>query len=340
MAKRWNASSSPHLRDDVSTGTIMRDVCIALLPAGLCGIWFFGLRAAAVIVLSVFSAVASEYLYQVHTKRPRSVNDWSAAVTGLLLAYNLPPTAPWWLPVIGSAIAIVLIKQIFGGIGQNFMNPALGARAILTISWATLMTTTGAPQAGVWLHADTVSLATPLAGASVAQAVSSATSVSSATQMTMVSYSMLDLFLGNIPGMLGETSKLALLLGGVYLLWRRVISWHIPVSFMATVFILFWIQTGAVYAPDTTHSALYQLLSGGLILGAIFMATDYATSPITQIGKLIMGVGCGVILFVIRAYNPSYPEGCSYAILMMNLLTPLIDRLIRTRTFGEVKAHA
>ncbi|HML47233.1 MAG TPA: RnfABCDGE type electron transport complex subunit D, partial [Clostridia bacterium] len=263
MAKRWNASSSPHLRDDISTASIMRDVCIALLPAGLCGVWFFGLRAAVVIFLSVFSAVASEYLYQVHTKRPRSVNDWSAVVTGLLLAYNLPPTAPWWLPVIGGAIAIILIKQIFGGIGQNFMNPALGARAILMISWATLMTTTVAPQAGAWLNADTVSIATPLAVSSAMQAVSSATSAatSAATQAAPVSYSITNLLLGNVPGMLGETGKLALLLGGVYLLWRRVISWHIPVSFMATAFILFWIHTGAIYAPDTAQSALYQLLS-------------------------------------------------------------------------------
>lgn len=332
MAKRWNASSSPHLRDDVSTATLMRDVCIALAPAGLCGIWFFGLRAAMIIVLSVFSAVASEYLYQVHTKQTRRTGDWSAVVTGLLLAYNLPATAPWWLPVIGSAIAIVLIKEIFGGIGQNFMNPALGARTILMISWATLMTTTVAPQAGNLLNVDMVSVATPLA---VVDATSAATA-----QSAMPSYTLLSLFLGNVPGMLGETSKLALLLGGIYLLWRRVITWHIPVSFIATALILFWIQTGSLYAAGTTQSALYQVLSGGLMLGAFFMATDYVTSPVTPVGRIIMGVGCGVILFVIRTFNPAYPEGCSYAILLMNLLTPLIDRVVKRRNFGEVKANA
>ncbi|MDR1599437.1 MAG: RnfABCDGE type electron transport complex subunit D [Oscillospiraceae bacterium] len=329
-AGSWNASPSPHLRDNVTTRGLMRDVCVALLPALACGVYFFGWQALRVVIACAVSAVASEYIYQKLAKKTARVNDLSALVTGLLLACNLPPTAPWWLCAVGGAVAIVLIKQIYGGIGQNFFNPALGARAILMISWATQMTTAMAAQPGVMTGVDTVAIATPLA--------------MKYADASPAPFTITQLFLGNIPGMLGETSKLALLAGFAYLLARRVITWHIPVTFIGTVFILFTIKTGVIYALDASgaaesaQQALYQTLSGGLFLGAIFMATDYVTSPIHPWGKAVMGFGCGLILFVIRAFNPAYPEGCSFAILLMNLLTPLINRVFRPRMFGEQPA--
>ncbi len=316
MLKNLSVSSSPHLRDDATTRGIMLDVCLALLPAGLASIWFFGLRAAVLILLSVTSAVLAELLYQKASKQKVSVGDMSAVVTGLLLAYNLPAGAPWWVAVIGSALAIILVKQFFGGIGQNFMNPALAARAILFVSWMSIMTRYPMAQAGNFL---------------VGFTPDAVDTIASATPITAGSSSLWDLFLGNIPGVLGETSKAAILLGGAYLLWRRVIDWRIPFTFIATVFVCYLIQGGA-------EKALLQVLSGGLFLGAFFMATDYATSPMTNLGKVIMGVGCGVLLFVIRSFS-TYPEGCSFAILFMNVATPLIDKLTVPKTFGEVKQH-
>lgn len=319
MQKSLAVSSSPHLRDHASTRSVMWEVCLALLPAGLAGVWFFGLRALVLILTCVASCVLAEALYQKHTHQKVTVGDMSAVVTGLLLAYNLPANAPVWLAVVGSVIAIILVKQIFGGIGQNIFNPALMARAVLFISWGTLMASYPAPNGGQWLtgmaggEADVVASATPLAAAS------------------SETYTLWNLFLGNVPGVIGETSKLALLLGGVYLLCRRVIDWRIPVTFIGTVFICYLLKDGA-------SPALYQVLSGGLILGAFFMATDYATSPITRWGKIIMGVGCGLLLFVIRAFA-NYPEGCSFAILFMNAATPLIDKFTLPRSFGEVKQH-
>ncbi|GHU72208.1 electron transport complex subunit D [Clostridia bacterium] len=333
--KRWNASPSPHLRDNVTTARLMRDVCVALLPALVCGVYYFGLQALRVIVWCTVSAVAGEYAYQKLAKKPVRINDWSAVVTGLILACNLPATAPWWMCVIGALIATVLIKQVFGGIGQNFLNPALGARTILMISWATRMTATMAAQPGLMTGVDTITVATPLAMQFHAE---------------QSPFLISQMFWGNIPGMLGETSKAALILGGLYLYFRKVITWHIPATFIGTALILFTIKYGTVYAADAgSQAALYQILSGGLFLGAIFMATDYVTSPITPQGKIVMGIGCGVLLFVIREFNPSYPEGCSFAILLMNLVTPLIYRSFKPRIFGEqpkekakaeVKVHA
>lgn len=328
MQKKYIVSSSPHLRDNGSTRRVMQDVCIALIPAGLAGVWFFGLRAAILIAVSVAAAVFSEWFYCRHAKREMPIGDFSAVVTGLLVAYNLPASAPWWLAAIGSAIAIVLVKQFFGGIGQNFMNPALAARAILLASWATLMTAWVAPHAGNWLAG---------MGAGAADAVSSATPL----QAEVGTYTLFDLFIGNCPGTLGETSKLALLIGAAYLFVRRVINWRIPVTFIGTALILFWIQTGTLYSAEAgSASALYQVMSGGLLLGALFMATDYSSSPVTPVGQLIFGVGCGVMLFVIRAFNSSMPEGCSYAILFMNVVSPLIERVTMPKSFGEVKSHA
>ena len=313
MQKNLAVSSSPHLRDHVSTRRIMQEVCLALAPAGIAGIILFGSQAAVLIAASVISAVLAEYFYQKLTHQKVTVGDWSAVVTGLLLAYNLPANAPVWLAVVGAVIAIVLVKQIFGGIGSNFMNPALAARAILFVSWATQMTTYPATR----FMLDGVSTATPL---------------NSLGTGSVAGVNLMDLFLGNIPGMLGETCKLALLLGGVYLILRRIVDWKIPVTFIATVFVCYLIKDGA-------EMALYQILSGGLFLGAFFMATDYATSPVTNPGRVIMGIGCGIFLFVIRAYA-SYPEGCSFAILLMNVATPLIDKYTMPKPFGEVKQHA
>ena len=333
MKRRYNVAPAPHLRERTTTRRVMLDVCIALLPAGLAGIWFFGLRAALLMIFSVAGAVCAEWVYQWITKRPYTVGDCSAVVTGLLLAYNLPPSAPRWMAVIGSAIAIVLVKQCFGGIGQNFMNPALAARAVLLASWAGVMSTWSMPTPGQWMvgleaqAVDVIARATPLAV--------------HAEDMAASSYKLRDLFLGGVPGTIGETSKLALLIGGGYLLMRRVINWRIPVYFLGVMFLLTWLQTGTLYSYEAgADSALYQLLSGGAILGALFMATDYAAAPVTDWGKIIYGVGCGLILFLFRAFHARMAEGCTYAILLMNVISPLIERAGRRRAFGEVKRRA
>lgn len=307
MQKNLAITAAPHLRSKDTTASIMRDVCIALVPAGVMGIVWFGSKAAILIAICVAASVLFELLYQKLTHQKVTVGDLSAVVTGLLLAYNLPATAPWWMAVIGSFLAIILVKQIFGGIGCNFMNPALTARAILFVSWGTIM--------GVYPNPDTVTGATPLAKIAAGN----------------VDFSMMDLLIGKCGGVLGETCKIALIVGGVYLLIRKVISWEIPVSFILTAFVAFLIKDGA-------NVALMEILSGGLLLGAIFMATDYVTSPVTSKGKLVFGFGCGILLFVIRAFA-TLPEGCSFAILFMNVCTPLIDRLTGHKSFGEVKTN-
>ena len=312
MQKNLAVSSSPHLRSGASTRRIMQEVCLALAPAGIAGIVLFGAHAAALIAASVITCVLSEFIYQKLAKEKTTIGDWSAVVTGLLLAYNLPANAPIWLAVVGGVIAIVLVKQMFGGIGSNFMNPALTARAILFVSWSSLMSSY--PQ--TTFAVDATSSATPLA-------------LMGAGSVTDVN--LWNLMIGNCSGVLGETCKLAIIAGGVYMLIRRIIDWRIPVTFIATVFLCYLLKDGA-------EMAVYQIFAGGLMLGAFFMATDYATSPVTGIGKLIMGVGCGILLFVIRAYA-SYPEGCSFAILFMNVVTPLIDKFTAPKPFGEVKQH-
>jgi len=573
MQKKLIVAPSPFLRNTkTSTRTIMLDVIIALLPTALAAVWYFGAPALSVIITCVLGCVISEWAYQKMTHQTSTVGDLSAVVTGLLLAFNMPASAPWWMGLIGSVIAIVLVKQIFGGIGQNFINPALAARTILMLSWTVLMAANVMPQAGQIFGLDAslkAVTATPVAvvetveteatteataaatgeatapaeeaapvaeatteataaatgetaapaeeaapvaeatteataaatgetaapaeeaapvaeatteataaatgetaapaeeaapvaeatteataaatgevaapaeeaapvaeatteataaatgeaaapaeeaapvaeatteataaatgetaapaeeAAPVAEATTDATTAAtgetaapvveatteataaattettteatasstpavettaSATSTTVEAtsvatplsasaepgqYSLWDLFSGNIPGMLGETCKLTLLLGGLYLIFRRVIDWRIPVSFIVTAFILFWIHTGVIYSPESgSQNALYQLLSGGLILGAFFMATDYVTSPISKWGRVIMGIGCAVILYVIRFFNAGYPEGCSFAILFMNVLTPLIDRYTVRKPFGYTK---
>ena len=304
-------TSSPHLRDHSSTQRIMQEVCLALLPAGIAGVIIFGWSALMLICVSVATCVLSEFVWEKLTKRTVTIGDWSAVVTGLLLAYNLPANAPWWLAVVGGVIAIILVKQMFGGIGSNFMNPALTARAILFVSWSALMSSY--PQSNFVVDATTS--ATPLG--LLSKGVSGV--------------NFMDLLLGNCGGVLGETCKLAILVGGIYLCVRKIADWRIPVSFIATVFVCYLIKDG-------DEMAIYQVFAGGLMLGAFFMATDYATSPVTVPGRVIMGIGCGLLLFLIRAYA-NYPEGCSFAILFMNVCTPLIDRFTAPHPCGEVKKH-
>ena len=312
MQKNLAVSSSPHLRSGASTRRIMQEVCLALAPAGIAGIVLFGAHAAALIAASVITCVLSEFIYQKLAKEKTTIGDWSAVVTGLLLAYNLPANAPIWLAVVGGVIAIVLVKQMFGGIGSNFMNPALTARAILFVSWSSLMSSY--PQ--TTFAVDATSSATPLA-------LMGAGSVADVNLWNLV--------IGNCSGVLGETCKLAIIAGGVYMLIRRIIDWRIPVTFIGTVFLCYLLKDGA-------EMAVYQIFAGGLMLGAFFMATDYVTSPVSNPGRIIMGVGCGLLLFVIRAFA-SYPEGCSFAILFMNVATPLIDKFTAPKPFGEVKKH-
>lgn len=320
MEHKLIVSSSPHISDKESVSSIMLDVLIALIPATLMGIYYFGYRAAVVIVTAIAAAVGAEYIYERITGKPNTVRDLSAMVTGLLLALNLPVTIPLWMTAIGSVFAIVVVKQLYGGLGKNFMNPALAARCFMLIAWAGAMTSFTMPFAGY--GADAVSQATPLA---VLKGVSEGTLPS-----------LQNAFFGIKAGTIGETSGAMLILGGLYLLWRRVINWRIPVIYVA-VFALFTYLFGT---NTTGESKLYytalSCCCGGLLLGAIFMATDYVTTPTTAVGQMVFAVGCGILTFVIRKFG-GYPEGVSFSILLMNVVSPLIDRYIRPKKFGAVK---
>lgn len=325
MEHKLRVSSSPHIHRIRNTSIVMLDVIIALLPAGIMGMVWFGMRAGLVILIAVLAAVGSEFLYNKYAKKPQTVTDLSAVVTGLLVAYNLPASVPLWMPAVGSAIAIILVKMLFGGIGCNFVNPALAARAILMTSWVDHMS--GAAFNLQVAGADAVSSATPLA----------------LTQMLELSsvrpdeFSFIELLLGQCPGCIGEVSRLAIIVGGVYLLIRRTISWHITFTMLGTFFVLSLVSSGSLWG--NAMSAIYQLFSGGLMLGAWFMATDYTTSPATNRGRLLYGCCCGALVFVIRRFS-SMPEGVSYAILFMNLFVPLIDRYVRPKAFGRARKHA
>ena len=297
-------SPSPHDENFVKTHSIMLQVIMALMPALGVSIYIFGPRVVPLTAVCVGSCILFEYLCRRLMKRDNTIGDMSAAVTGLLLAMNLPVTAPYWMAVVGSFVAIVIVKQLFGGIGQNFANPAITARIVLMV---------GFPTINHWIKPleydyDAVSSATPLVLAKKGEELPS----------------YLDMFLGKTGGSLGETCALALLLGGLYLAARKIISLAAPLSFIGSLFILSWI------AGD---DPLYQILAGGVFLGAFFMATDYATTPITQKGKIVFGLGCGIITFVIRHFG-SYPEGVSFSILLMNVLTPYIEELTRNKPFG------
>ena len=317
------ASSSPHIRSNEDTRSIMLDVIIAMLPALFWAIYNFGFKALLSVVVSVVACLFWEWLYRKLLKKPQSIGDLSAVVTGMLLAFVCPPELPWWALVIGAFFSIVVVKQLYGGIGCNFLNPALAGRAILLASYATAMTTWTLPSSKL----DTVvSAATPLA-------IMKEGTVEKFTELT-ANYSVADMFIGRVGGSLGEVSALALLLGGAWLLIRKVISWHTPVAFIGTVAILTLISAPA--GIDNVQYMLYNVFGGGLMLGAIFMATDYATSPVTKPGQLIFGIGCGLITCFIRRFG-SYPEGVCYSILIMNCTTWLLDKYIRPTIYGAVK---
>jgi electron transport complex protein RnfD len=298
------------MREGSTTRRIMTDVLLALLPATAASVWFFGPRALLVAAVSILTAVGWEWASRRLMKRPDAIGDLSAVVTGLLLALNLPPSIPLWIAAVGTFLAIVVIKQLFGGIGQNFMNPALGARAILIVAYGQAMTTWTAPGGGV----DAVSIATPL------MAMREGGSLPA----------LADMFLGRIGGSLGETSALAILIGFAWLLFRKVISWRIPVLMCGATALTVWILGPAGLF---TGDPLRHVLSGGLLLGAVFMATDYSTSPVTRKGVWIYGIGCGLLTAVFRLYT-SMPEGVSFAIILMNSLTPLLDRITIPVPFG------
>ena len=316
------ASSSPHIRSNENTRSIMLDVIIAMLPALVWAIYNFGFKALISVVVSVVACLFWEWLYRKLLKKPQSIGDLSAVVTGMLLAFVCPPELPWWTLIIGAFFSIVVVKQLYGGIGCNFLNPALAGRAFLLASYATWMTTWAIPQ----IRPDVTSAATPMT------IMKEGTEEAFTTLMS--NYSIGDMFLGKVGGSLGEVSALCLLVGGVYLLIRKVISWQIPVAYIGTVAILTLIAAPA--GIDNVQYMLYNVFGGGLMLGAIFMATDYATSPVTKPGQLIFGLGCGLLTCFIRRFG-SYPEGVCYSILIMNCTTWLLDKYIRPTIYGAVK---
>ena len=314
-------SSSPHVHSPVTTRTIMRDVLIALIPALAGSVYFFGLRALMVTLVSAAACVFFEWAYDKFTKSPCKIYDLSAVVTGVLLAFVCPVTIPYWCIIIGDFFAIIIVKQVFGGIGRNIVNPALAARAFM-FSWPALMTNWTAPgfekAVKVFSGVDATSCATPL---------------SQMASHQLPQASVLDMFMGNIGGCISETSAALLLIGLIYLLIRRVLSLRIPLAFIGTVAVLTFLFPRG---NDNLQWMTAQVLSGGLMLGAIFMATDYVTSPVTKLGQVVYGIGCGLLTVVIR-YFGSYPEGVSYAILVMNCCVVLLDRVGRPKKFGAPK---
>lgn len=319
MANKLIVSPSPHVQSTQSTASIMRDVVIALLPALFVSTVVFGTGVLAVTALSVAACVLFEYLIQRFlVKGPCTICNWSAVVTGVLLAFNLPASIPWWIVVIGAFVAIAVAKMTFGGLGKNPFNPALVGRVFLLIAYPVQMTSFPAPVNGAF---DALSGATPLAA------------VKHGAEAGIVP--MQDLLLGNMPGSLGEVASLALLVGFAYLLWRKVISWHIPVTVLATM-ALFAFFTALARGGDAAllwQFPLFHVLAGGALLGSIFMATDYATSPMTVRGAVIYAVGIGAITMCIRLWG-AYPEGMSFAILIMNSVTPLLNKYVKPKRFG------
>lgn len=310
-------SSSPHMVTKTDTSKIMGTVLIALLPAFAVGIYQFGFRVVTLTAVFIASCVLFEYLYNKITKKPQTVGDLSAVLTGVLLAFNCPSSLPYEIAIVGSFAAIVVIKQLFGGIGQNLVNPAVTARVFMFIAFATPMTSWPTPRGGHATGAvvDATTSATPLG----------VLSHGSFADVYNDGFTKMDLFLGNVGGCIGEVSALAILIGGLFLIWKKVISPIIPVTFIATVFVLGLIWGGF-------DGALFHILAGGLMLGAFFCATDYVTSPTLPLGKVIFGIGCGLFTMLIRIFA-SYPEGVSFAILLMNILTPYIDKICEKRMY-------
>jgi electron transport complex protein RnfD len=323
MSQQLYLSSSPHIHSGETTTGVMRAVIYSLLPACGVAVYFFGPSALSVLLIATLGCLATEVVCQRLMGQPVTIADGSAAITGILLAFNLPPTSPWWLTLLGAVIAIAIGKQVYGGLGSNPFNPALVARVVLLISFPVQMTTWSAP-ALVGSGLDLVTTATPLG--EWKNAVMLTGEMPTGLEGGLPSY-----FLGTMPGCIGEVSALALLLGAAYLFYRRILTWHIPVAFVGTVIMLsglFWLINPAKYPSPAFH-----LVTGGLILGAFFMATDMVTTPVSIRGMLVFGVGCGLLTVLIRLFG-GYPEGVSFAILLMNAATPLIDRYTRPKTFG------
>lgn len=321
MEKLLTVSSSPHAHQKHNVQSIMRDVVIALIPTFLVGTYLFGLKALWVTLVCVVSCVAFEAVWQKFTHQKVTITDLSAVVTGLLLAFNLPSNVPIYVPVVGSFVAIILAKQCFGGIGQNFINPALAARAFLLAAYPTAMTNFEFPErfiGSVGHNVDALAGATPL--------------VLFKTGNIDRMPTMLDAFLGNIGGCMGEVSALALLVGGLYLIYKKVISWHIPVCYLGALFVI-----TALFSGHGLYESFTSLFLGGAMLGAFFMATDYTTTPMTHKGQIIFAIMAGIIAGVIRLFG-GYPEGVSYSILIMNLAVPLIDKFVKPVRFGGGKA--
>lgn len=306
-------STGPHLRSRQDTPSLMRDVLIALCPAVAASLYFYGLKALWILLVSTACAVLSEYVWQRLMKKPFRLNDFSAAVTGLLIGLNMPATVPVWVPAIGSVFAIIIVKQLFGGIGHNFLNPALAARAVLLTSWPSYMTKALVPERTL----------------TFGLFESSVDAITSATPLVAPVADIRNLLMGNIAGAIGETCKIAILLGLIYLLIRGVIRWQIPVCMLGTVALMSWILG---------KDPLTAVLSGGVLFGAVFMATDYVTTPMLKVGQAIFGVGAGILVVLIRNYG-NYPEGVTYAILIMNIVTPLLDRSLKRKVYGEVKQN-
>lgn len=352
LSQKLILSSAPHIKTDQSLQKIMWFVVLALVPANVFAVYIYGMNALMLIITSVISAVAAEVCIQFLMKKPVTVTDGSAVITGLLLAMNLPPEAPVWMAGIGSFFAIIIVKQLFGGLGFNIFNPALAARAFLMASWPVHMTTAwhqlvpknvmakGLPflQGMPGTCVDAISQATPLAILKGVPGLltDSGCSVNDIYSVLFSREMFQSLFIGERGGCLGETSVLFLLIGAIFLLYKRIITWHIPVSFIGTVsvfMLIYYYATGFPYPPS---AAFFHLLSGGLILGAFFMATDMVTSPVTAKGMIIFGAGCGLITSIIRIWG-GYPEGVSYSILLMNAVVPMIDRYIKPKIFGTLK---
>jgi len=340
---RLHLSASPHVRSPLSVPKVMLAVIIALVPALVASIIFFGASAAMLTAVCVASAVAAEAVANLLLRRGQSIGDLSAIVTGILVAFNLPPSLPLWMAALGSIFAIVVAKMVFGGLGCNFINPALAGRAFLVASYPAPMTSYPATVFG---SVNGLAETAASSAGSIVDAVSSATPLGAIKQVFadnlfdagVFSTALSDLFFGNVGGCIGETSALALLVGGIFLMAIRAVDVRIPLAYIFTVFSLFWIVngTGTYFTVDSLIAPTFHILGGGLFLGAFFMATDPVTSPITPRGRILFGVGCGVLTFLIRKYG-GYPEGVSFSILLMNLTVPLIDRYTRPAIYGEVK---
>jgi electron transport complex protein RnfD len=327
IKKMLVVSASPHIRSKDKTGNAMRIVTIALLPALVFATYLFGLRVLIITVISILAAVGSEALLQRMLGKRITIADGSAILTGLLLAFNLPPNVPWWLPAVGSAFAIIFAKQLFGGLGYNFINPALAGRAFLMVSWPSLMTKEWlAPIGGTLSGIDGISAATPL---SLLKNPANYGDPQIIIRQLNDFETIRNMFFGKIGGCIGETSALLLLLGGLFLVFLRIVDYRIVIGYLGSFALLAWLL-------PTQGSVVFHVFAGGLMLGAFFMATDWVTSPVTKRGRWIFGIGCGVITIIIRIWG-GYPEGVSYSILLMNVFTPVIDRLTKERIFGEVK---